>query len=252
MKNKVEVKKVSLTNRRNFLKLSGLAVAGTGLLLAGCSDDDDGGNNNNNNNQQHNPGMINGAFDFGSGDIGILTYAYALEQLEADFYTRVVNNGSFGSTWNSDEQAMLAEIYSHEVVHRETLRQLVTTAVNNNQSMILPTLQFNWADVSFGNRNTVLQTAQMLEDTGVAAYTGAGRYLDNVNNLVLAGKIVSVEGRHASVIRSMINPNNGYFAGPDVVEPATGKNEAMKPSEVVSMLDSANYITTQFSANYLP
>ena len=26
------------------------------------------------------------------GDVGVLNYAYALEQLEADFYTKVVNN----------------------------------------------------------------------------------------------------------------------------------------------------------------
>lgn len=249
MKNTVNVEKVALTNRRSFLKLSGLAIAGTGLMIAGCNNDDDSGNNNP---TPANPGMVNGVFDFGGGDIGILTYAYALEQLEANFYTQVVNHNSFGTTWNTDEQAMLEEIYSHEVVHREVLRQLITTAVNNNQSMILPTLNFNYGNLNFGNRTQILETARTLEDTGVAAYTGAGRYISNVNNLVLAGKIVSVEGRHASVIRSMINPDDGYFSAPDVVEPATGKNEIMLPSQVVDMLDQANYITTPFTANNLP
>jgi len=147
---------------------------------------------------------------------------------------------------------MLEEIYSHEVVHREVLRQLIGTAVNNNQSMILPALNFNYGSLNFGNRAQVLETARTLEDTGVAAYTGAGRYIENVNNLILAGKIVSVEGRHASVIRSMINPNDAYFTAPDVVEPATGKNEIMLPSQVIDMLDEANFITTQFSATHLP
>jgi len=63
MKNTVNVEKVSLNSRRSFLKLSGLAIAGTGLLMAGCSDDDDSGSNNNN--QNHNPGLVNGVFDFG-------------------------------------------------------------------------------------------------------------------------------------------------------------------------------------------
>jgi len=251
MKNTVNVEKVNLTNRRSFLKLSGLAIAGTGLVMAGCSSDDDSGNPTPTPTPNQNPGVVNGVFDFGGGDVGILTYAYALEQLEANFYTRIVNHNSFGSMWNSDEQNMLEEIYSHEVVHREVLRQLITTAVNNNTSMVLPTLEFNYGDLNFGNRSNVLQVAQTLEDTGVAAYTGAGKFISDVNNLVLAGKIVSVEGRHASVIRSMIDPTGGYFAGPDVVEPTTGKNEIMLPSQVITMLDQANYITTPFTANHL-
>lgn len=118
--------------------------------------------------------------------------------------------------------------------------------------MILPTLAFNYGNLNFGNRQNVLETAMMLEDTGVAAYTGAGRYIENVNNLVMAGKIVSVEARHASVIRSFINPNDAFFSAPDVVDPATAKNEIMLPSQVVSMLDDANFITTPFTANNLP
>jgi hypothetical protein len=148
MKNTVNVEKATLTNRRSFLKLSGLAIAGTGLLMAGCSDDDE----NNNNPAPANPGMVNGVFDFGGGDAGILTYAYALEQLEANFYTQVVNHNSFGTTWNTDERAMLEEIYSHEVIHREVLKRLLTTAVNNNQSMVLPTLNFNYGSLNLGNR----------------------------------------------------------------------------------------------------
>lgn len=249
MKNtvKVEQERQGAHSRRSFLKLSGLALAGTGLIMAGCSDDDSAPNNG-----VHNPGLVNGVFDFGSGDIGILTYAYALEQLEADFYTRVVNNNAFGSTWNADEQNVFADLYSHEVVHREVLRQLITTAVNNNSNMVLPALNFNYGTLNFASRDQVLQMAMTLEDTGVAAYTGAGKYIEDVNNLVLAGKIVSVESRHASVIRSMINPNNAFFTATDVVDPASGKNEVMLPSQVVAMLDEQNLITTPFSANNLP
>ena len=36
--------------------------------------------------------MDDTVFDLGQGDVGVLNYAYALEQLEADFYTKVVNN----------------------------------------------------------------------------------------------------------------------------------------------------------------
>ena len=83
-KKSIEVKTQTVgRNRRNFLKVSGLALAGSSLLLASCSDDDDSGNM-----------MGGGTFDLGTGDVGVLNYAYALEQLEAAFYTNVVN-GSF-------------------------------------------------------------------------------------------------------------------------------------------------------------
>jgi hypothetical protein len=39
----------------------------------------------------------NGNFDLGGNDFGVLTYAYALEQLESDFYYKVVNATGFSS-----------------------------------------------------------------------------------------------------------------------------------------------------------
>jgi len=46
----------------------------------------------------------------------------------------------------------------------------------------------------------------------VAAYNGAAQYLTDVNNLLVAGKIVSVEARHAAAIHDLINPQTGDFA----------------------------------------
>lgn len=248
MKRTVEVKETAfgLGDRRGFLKLSGLALAGTGLLLAGCSDDDDGGMAA----DQQLPGMRNGVFDFGGRDAGILTYAYALEQLEADFYTRVVNSDTFGNMFNTDEQEVLRDLYYHEVIHREVLERAITAAVNNNSQNVLPTLTFQYPNVSFSNRDQILATAQMLEDTGVAAYAGAGKYLENANNLVMAGKIASVESRHASVIRSLINPDGIYFAA--TVDPASGKDQAKEPSQVLNEIDQMGLIQTAYTANYLP
>src|SRR4051812_42365582 len=102
MKNKVKIKDSQpyVTNRRNFIKLSGLGVVSAGLLLSGCDNDDDDPINTGN---QY-PGMRNGVFDFGNGDLGVLSYAYALEQLAADFYIQVVNDSAFSTTFNAQEQ----------------------------------------------------------------------------------------------------------------------------------------------------
>lgn len=59
-----------------------------GLTMVGCNDGD--GFNF----------MDDTVFDLGQGDVGVLNYAYALEQLEADFYTKVVNNFYTGISSN--------------------------------------------------------------------------------------------------------------------------------------------------------
>ncbi|TDD78536.1 ferritin-like domain-containing protein [Flavobacterium caseinilyticum] len=247
MKNVVKDQEVkpSFTNRRNFLKISGLTVVGTGLLLAGCSDDD-----NPDDSKSQLPGVRNGVFDLGGGDFGVLTYAYALEQLEADFYTKVVNASGFTTTFNAQEQVLLTDLYRHEVIHREFFKTALTAALPNPSTQLLPNLAFDYGALNFSNRSQVLATAKALEDTGVAAYNGAGKLITNPDYLLLAGKIVSVEARHASAIRSLLNPNSKDFAGDDVVNVTTGLDVAKKPSEILVV--AGGFITTNFTAKYLP
>ncbi|SEA99829.1 Ferritin-like domain-containing protein [Flavobacterium gillisiae] len=259
MKNEVKIHEVSsssLKGRREFLKLSGMAVAGTGLFLAGCSYDEKtelNGSFNNTakmGNNGHFPGVKNGIFDLGGNDFGVLTYAYALEQLEADFYTKVVNASGFSSTFNDIEKEVLTDLYHHEVIHREFFKTALTSGLPNPKHQLLPDLSFAYGNLNFNNRDQVLATAKALEDTGVAAYNGAGRLLSNPDYLLLAGKIVSVEARHASAIRSLINPNSADFAGDDVIDMTTGLDVSKNPSEVA--LIAATFITTPFTAKYLP
>ncbi|KIO53622.1 ferritin-like domain-containing protein [Flavobacterium hibernum] len=248
MKNEVKIHEVdpSLNNRRSFLKLSGLTLVSAGLVLAGCSD------NNDDNDMQDNtlPGIKNGVFDLGSGDFGVLTYAYALEQLEADFYTKVVNATSFNSTFNDIERQVLTDLYHHEVIHRDFFKAALTGALPDPSTQLLPSLAFNYGAMNFNSRNEVLATAKALEDTGVAAYNGAGKLIKSADYLLLAGKIVSVEARHASAIRSLINPNSKDFAGDDVVSVSTGLDVAKDPSKILPI--AGGFITTKFTAKYLP
>jgi rubrerythrin len=228
--------------------MSGLALAGTGLLIAGCSDDDDNGGGNQSDQQL--PGVRGGKFDLGGGDAGILTYAYALEQLEADFYTKVVNNNSFRSTFGSDEQDILIDLYNHEVIHREFFKAALTSALANTSGTVLPSLQFNYGNLNFASRDVVLKTAMALEDTGVRAYNGAGQYLENPDYLTLAGKIVSVEARHASAIRDILNGGIS-FAGDDQTDPVTGLDKAENPSAIIEQVKSLRFIQTEFTAQFL-
>ena len=85
------------------------------------------------------------------------------------------------------------------------------------------------------------------EDLGVSAYNGAGGLLDSADYLLLAGKIVSVEARHAALIRDLITP--GSFADASVVN-AMGLDVVRMPLDVLKI--AGTYIKTKINGNNLP
>lgn len=233
-------------SRRRFLKMGGLAVAGSSLLLYGCSDDDD----------MDPVTPPDGVFDLGAGNLGILNYAYALEQLEADFYTRVIEGNYYKALPDGEEKTLLEDVWYHEVIHREFFRTAITAVAPDD---ITPDLEFDYGDLNFDDRDSVLATALILEDTGVAAYNGAGKLIDvtAANGdvyLTLAGKIVSVEARHASAFADLINPGTTAFARDGVLVDLGGTglsyDRATPPSEILAA--AGGFITTEFTANQLP
>ena len=148
----------------------------------------------------------------GSGDAGVLNYAYALEQLEAAFYTQV-RSGTYYTSLSSTsaEKSILDDLYYHEVIHREFLKAAITAA----SATPLIDLRVDFSSINFSSRTSVLGAAKAFEDLGVAAYNGAGQYITNPSYLYLAGKIVSVEARHAAIIRDLNTENT--FVGNDVI-----------------------------------
>ncbi len=185
--------------------------------------------------------MTSAMVDLGSGDTGILNYAYALEQLEAAFYTQVIATPYAGIT--DAERTLLTEIRDHEVIHREFFK----AALGANA---IAGLDVNFTAINFNDRASVLGAAKTFEDLGVAAYNGAGKLIKDVNYLLLAGKIVSVEARHAAAIRDLLSPKTASFAGDDVVSPTTGLDGAMTPAMVLPLAQA--YVKTTITANNLP
>ncbi len=183
--------------RRTFLKLTGGAMAA--LAIAGA-----GANALGENRLFSIPvAPQDGTVDLGSGDTGILNYAYALEQLEAAYYTQVMSAPYAGMT--AEERQILTDLRDHEIVHREFFK----VALGANA---IPALVPDFGKVNFNSRASVLKTAQIFEDLGVSAYNGAGQLLTDPQNLLLAGKIVSVEARHAAAIRDLLKPRSDSFA----------------------------------------
>ncbi len=212
--------------RRSFFMYAGATAGATALILAGCSKDDTNG-----------PGPSGGGnVSLGSGDVGVLNYAYALEQLEAAFYAQVKTSTVAGFT--PAETAYFAEVAAHEAIHRDFFK----AAINRDApGKIIPGLTPNFSGIDFTKRVKaasdtklgVLDAAKAFEDLGVAAYNGAGKLIKNAAYLVIAGQIVSVEARHAAYVRDLILP--GSFAADDQVNATTGLDKAMMPTEVIAI-----------------
>ena len=220
-----EVDKIKGVSRRKFFQVTG-GLAGFGLLVAACHKSD---NNNN-------------TVKLGSGDTGILNYAYALEQLEAAFYTQVVSSGSFTSIFSTDEQSLLTDIRDHEIAHREFFKAALGSSA-------IPGLTPDFSTIDFTSRTAVLATAESFEDLGVSAYNYAGPRISaaGVAYLGLAGKIVSVEARHAAAIRDMIN--YGAFTFADTLD-ANGLDQMNTYTYVLAT--AGKYIKNTIDYSQLP
>ncbi len=198
-------------SRRDFFRTAAIAAGvGTPLILSGCH-------------------VIGAAgrekLDFGD-DFGVLNYAYALETLEAQFYQQVVRTPP--GNLKPGEFEILRDIGAHEVQHRRFFKRALGVL-----RAAIP--EINLSSINFNSRDAVMAAARNFEDTGVAAYNGVGNRLRLAEFLTIAGKIVSVEARHAAAIRDMISPRSRAFAGDDVID-ANGLDRAIKPREILSMV----------------
>lgn len=234
--NLVEASGVS---RRRFLGYAG-ALAGAGMLtLQACKNDDD---------------VVTPTDDrvnLGSGDAGILNYAYALEQLEAAFYTRVITETAGKNIFSADETALLTDVRDHEIAHRDFFKAAITAANATPIKDLTP----NFSAVNFGDRTSILTTARTFEDLGVAAYNGAGKLISTAGAayLVIAGQIVSVEARHAAYIRDLIS--NGSFADLSSLSAfgssdANGLDGALMPAQVLPLAQP--FIQDKLNGDNLP
>lgn len=210
--------------RRSFFMYAGATAGATALVLAGCKKDDE--TTPVNNLPAGNSTTADGSISLGSGDVGVLNYAYALEQLEADFYKQVV----LANVLTGTTAAYFQEVATHEAIHRDFFKAALT---RDAAGQVLRGLTPKYPTGTFATSTSILATAKTFEDLGVAAYNGAGKLIQKPEYLVLAGQIVSVEARHAAYIRDLIMP--GSFAADDQVDPISGLDKSMTPAQVLAM-----------------
>lgn len=158
--------------------------------------------------------MLNKAYGQTNDDIkDVLLFAYLLENLEAEFYKKVVDTFSSNGAPSGPAQGAMTTIRDHEVAHVNFLKAALTGLGVTPPAYTAASFDFSGGKGSgsgplagaFNNNYAVLlAVAQTFEDTGVRAYKGqAPRLISNNDVLQAALQIHSVEARHASHIRQM-------------------------------------------------
>jgi hypothetical protein len=138
---------------------------------------------------------------FGKGDIGILNYALTLEYLEAAFY-----NGATAANLplSSQGSAFLKVVTRDENAHVAFLKEHLGSKAAKE-----PTFDFKGANT---NAEMFMQTAEVLENTGVHAYSGQALNIKAAAYVKAAVSILTIEARHASVIGLLNEPAGNEIA----------------------------------------
>jgi hypothetical protein len=154
-----------------------------------------------------------------ANDIKIGNYALTLEYLEAAFYAAAIKNNAFSS---EAYKTFATQTGAHETAHVAALKKIL-----GSKAVKQPTFDFGPAVTDAA---MFAQTAQVLEDTGVAAYAGQGPNLKTRAIVVAALSIHSVEARHAAWIR-FLNTNGagdpGKLPAPAAFDKAAGEKATL-------------------------
>ena len=126
-----------------------------------------------------------------ASDVAILNFALTLEYLEAEFYAGARANAGI---FKGDTRNFVDVVARHEATHVAFLRKALGSAAVKKP-------KFDFKGTNNTNQATFEKTAQLLEDTGVAAYLGQAGNIKTKAILAAAGSILTVEARHAAWMR---------------------------------------------------
>jgi hypothetical protein len=135
-----------------------------------------------------------------ASDVAILNFALTLEYLEAAFYAEAVSKGRFAGKVGTFAKI----VSSHENAHVAFLKGALGSAAVKK-----PAFDFKGTTT---NKAKFMATAQVLEDTGVAAYLGQVGNIKSKKILGAAGSILPIEARHAGWIRDLNNTSGAPTA----------------------------------------
>ena len=153
-------------------------------------------------------------------NVKVLNFALTLEYLEAEFYDQAIKAGAL----TGDVLSATQVVAEHENEHVEFLQKALGRAAVKK-----PKFDFQGTTTDPAK---FLPTAQALEDTGVAAYSGQATNLFGASVIKAAVSILTVEARHASRFRTL---NNESFAPRSFDRPRSRK-------QVLKIVAETNFI----------
>jgi hypothetical protein len=159
---------------------------------------------------------------FGKGDIGILNFALTLEYLERAFYEEATSKGlvksgqakTFLKTTLKDEKAHVAFL----------VKALGKSAIKE------PSFNFGKA---LASESVFLDTAYVLENTGVHAYLGQAGNIKTPAYLLAAASIVTIEARHAGAVGLIIGKGIDQVGSFDTGLPAAAILKAVAATKFI-------------------
>jgi len=197
---------VDLDTRKDFFRRAGVAggslIAG-GVLMGGMP-------------------SLAAAAPSKKQDVKILNYALTLEYLEAAFYKQAVANGAA----TGPALALATVIRDHEAAHVKFLKKALGKAAVKSP-------KFDFGD-TVKDPTKFLETAFVLENTGVSAYLGQAGRIKQTAVLGAAGSILTVEARHAGAVAQLIgdkvSPDGSFDRGKSMsaILKAVGKTGFIK------------------------
>ncbi len=165
-----------------------------------------------------------------TNDVRIGNYALTLEYLEAGFYAAALESGVI----QDPAVRRFAEVVGeHEAEHVTALRELL-----GRRAVRRPDFDFSGA---LTDEATFRQTAQALEDTGVAAYAGQVPYILQLGILRPALGIHSVEARHAAWIR-FLNGGGAPDAAEDALPAPAVVDRPLGQRRVLRIVESTGFL----------
>jgi len=138
------------------------------------------------------PALASAAGGVSARTVGILNYALTLEYLEAAFYAEGVAKGKLSGSLGR----LAKTIAGHEQAHVDFLKKALGSAAVKK-----PKFDFKGTT---SDPTTFGQTAYVLENAGVAAYSGQATNIKEASVVKAAVSILTVEARHAGWIGAVI------------------------------------------------
>jgi len=161
-----------------------------------------------------------------SPDLLVFQFANVLEDLETQFYSQALStftDADFTDAGFSSAQLttqLITTIQSDEQTHFQTLNQGIATLGGTPLSCT-----FNFGD-ALSSVTSMINTARVVENIGVAAYLGGATLITDTVLLADAASILTVEARHQTILNMMSGTGNAIPQAFDI---------PLTPGEILAM-----------------